>query len=189
MIPGLPAPAMAPAPGGAYYIPAPAMAPAMAPTPQTEETKSQKKIISRSVATVQKIPKCHQVDGVTAIEASLDSTLSGKCDQDELAVMVWILTRIKPNFKISDLRCEYYEDIYELYKSAASRLRVQNRSNYNLLLTKLHTFLAEDDTDNILVLAMEYGFDPNWLTPQKRQEAEGKRSNDGNGQANEPSRS
>ena len=43
MIPGLPAPAMAPAPGGAYYIPAPATAPAMAPTPQTEETKSQKK--------------------------------------------------------------------------------------------------------------------------------------------------
>ena len=88
-----------PASSGAYYI----AAPAMAPMPQTEATIKKKKV-SGSVSTVHKIPKCHQVDGIQAIEASLDATLSGKCDQDELAVIVWVLTRTKSNFKISELR-------------------------------------------------------------------------------------
>ena len=94
----------------------------MAPMPQTEATIKKKKV-SGSVSTVHKIPKCHQVDGIQAIEASLDATLSGKCDQDELAVIVWILTRIKPNFKISVLRCGYYEDVSESYKIAAGLVK------------------------------------------------------------------
>jgi len=73
------------------------------------------------VGTIKQLPKCQQVDGIESVEPSLDSTLSGKCDTDELAVIVWLLTRIRPDFRTADLRVEAYEDIFERYKTAATR--------------------------------------------------------------------
>ena len=79
--------------------------------------------ISRSVGTVLKIPKSHQVDGLLAIDAKLDSTLTGKMDIEELAVAIWILTRIRPDFKLPDLRCEFYDEIHAKYKHASERIK------------------------------------------------------------------
>ena len=79
--------------------------------------------IHSGVQYVGKIPKCHQVDGLLRIDKFLDSTLTGKLDQDEAAVVVWMLTRIRPGFKIADLRCTTYEDVFEKYKCAADRIK------------------------------------------------------------------
>ena len=54
--------------------------------------QGQKTKIANSVSTIHKIPKCHNVDGVGLIAKNLDSTLTGKCDADELAIIVWLLT-------------------------------------------------------------------------------------------------
>ena len=64
--------------------------------------QGQKTKIANSVSTIHKIPKCHNVDGVGLIAKNLDATLTGKCDADELAIIVWLLTRIRPDFKIAD---------------------------------------------------------------------------------------
>jgi len=79
--------------------------------------------ISTSVGTVLKVPKCHQLDAIAMVDPKLDSTLTGKCDADEVCVILWLLTRIRPNFKIPDLRCEYYEQLFEKYKQAADRIK------------------------------------------------------------------
>ena len=79
--------------------------------------------ISRSVGTVHKVPKCHQVDGIEHMDKKLDSTLTGEMDSDESAVVVWLLSRLKPDFKLTDLRCEYYEELYLKYKHAAERVK------------------------------------------------------------------
>ena len=79
--------------------------------------------IHSGVQYVGKIPKCHQVDGILRIDKFLDSTLTGKLDQDEAAVVVWILIRIRPNFRISDLRRTNYEEVHDKYVIAADRLK------------------------------------------------------------------
>ena len=81
------------------------------------------KLISRSVGCVLKVPKCHQADGVEQIDAKLDSTLTGKLDQEELAVVIWILTQIRPDMKLTDLRCEYYEELFLKFIYAANRIK------------------------------------------------------------------
>ena len=100
--------------------------------------------ISKSVSTIQKVPKCHQVDGIQHVDASIDSTLSGKCDQDELAVIVWLLTRIKPDFKVSDLRCDYYEQIFEKYQCAGKRIK--ERREFIFLHWLTHNLLKIRDS-------------------------------------------
>ena len=101
------------------------------------------------------------------IANNLDSTLTGKCDADELAIIVWLLTRIRPDFKIADLRCVYYEDVFEKYEKAASRLRDHDPADFHFTLTKLQTLLDEDELDQILALALELGFNAAWLAPAK----------------------
>ena len=101
------------------------------------------------------------------IAKNLDSSLAGKCDADELAIIVWLLTRIRPDFKIADLRCVYYDDVFEKYEMAAARLRDQSPANFNFTLTKIQTLLYEDELDQILALALELGFNTAWLAPVK----------------------
>ena len=66
--------------------------------------------IAKNVLAICKIPKCQQLDGIAAVDPSLDATLCGKWNNQELCVVVWLLTRITPNFKITDLRCRTYQE-------------------------------------------------------------------------------
>ena len=63
-------------------------------------------VIAKNVLVISKIPKCHQLDGIAAVDPSLDATLCGKWNKEELCVVVWLLTRITPNFKITHSVCE-----------------------------------------------------------------------------------
>ena len=131
---------------GQFYIPV--------PQPPTVQTEPQMYKISTSIQYIYKIPKCHQVDGIHLIVKQLDPTLTGKMDQEEAAVVVWILTGIRPDFKLSDLRCNFYQQLLEKYMHAAERLKEQSPANYALIVTKIQTFLAEDDLDKILQFAV-----------------------------------
>jgi len=61
--------------------------------------------------------------GIEHVDKTLDPTLTGKMDQDELAVTVWMLTHLRPSMKLSDLRVEYYEQLFQRYKQASDRLK------------------------------------------------------------------
>lgn len=50
---------------------------------------------------------------------------------------------------------------------ATQSLKEQSPAQFNLVVTKLQTFLAEDDLDKILEFALELGFDPDWLVTKK----------------------
>ena len=98
-----------------------------APCPTEEELKTSqvdmKLNISRSVGTIVKVPKCHQMDAIEQIEPKLDSTLTGKMDYPECAVVIWMLTNIRPDFKVCDMRCDFYEELFSKYKNAAARIK------------------------------------------------------------------
>ena len=63
------------------------------------------------------------LDAVEHFDKRLDPTITGKCDQDELCVVVWMFTRIKPNFSIADLKAVSWKDLWQKYENAALRLK------------------------------------------------------------------
>ena len=131
---------------------APALAPSATPygaPPATTADGKKLTQISASVSCVGKIPRCHQLDGINVIDPNLDSTLCGKCEQDELAVIVWMLTGIRPDFKLTDLRCGDYEAIADKYKFAANRLKEQSPGKYNAIVTKIHAFLLDEEISSV----------------------------------------
>ena len=72
-----------------------------------------------------KLPKIRLGEALEFIEEVLDSTLTAAatCDQDMLAILIWLLTRIRPNLMISDLRCERYIDLYLRLRAACNRIK------------------------------------------------------------------
>ena len=42
------------------------------------------------------------MDGIALIDARLDPTLTGKMEQEEIAIVIRMLTKIRPNFRIVD---------------------------------------------------------------------------------------
>ena len=50
---------------------------------------------------------------------------------------------------------------------ATQSLKEQSPGQFNLIVTKLQTFLAEDEIDNILTFALSLGFKPEWLVVKK----------------------
>jgi len=96
----------------------------------------------------------------------LDSTLTASCDQDLLAVIIWLLTRLKPNQGIRDLRCERYIDLYLRFRAASNRFKAHNAHDYNEVLSKL--VLCPLDPTDVLEFAMARGFDEQWLEKRRR---------------------
>jgi len=54
-----------------------------------------------------------------------------------------------------------------LYIAPCCQLEESSPADYNFMLTQIQTFLAEDETDKILNLAIEMGFNPQWLATKK----------------------
>ena len=124
------------APGGFYMQPPggmPMLTPVTPGAPQlgppgpgqegSPDPKSKWHLISRSATTLSKIPKCHNVDGIFQVDARLDPTLTAKMETDEISITVWLVTRMRPDVRVVDLRCEYYEELWVKYEVAAKRLK------------------------------------------------------------------
>ena len=123
--------------------------------PRTDERKQ----IPRICATIYKIPKHVQMDGIALIDARLDPTLTGKMEQEEIAISIWMLTKIRPNFRIVDLRCEVVDRLVDLYKTASQREKDTSPLTYDILITRPQGLLAEDLINEILEYSIELGFD------------------------------
>ena len=77
---------------------------------------------------VVKIPKDVMVKIIETIQPMLDCTLTGKVDQQILAVIMWILSDTKPNFLVKDFMCSHFEDLAARFdKGADCLLRLVDR--------------------------------------------------------------
>jgi len=161
----------------------PAMAAAVSDAENSDGTPSKKKKTKMTTACIplNKIPKCHLLDAVEVVSgSSLDATLTGICDQDELCVILWILTKTQPCMKTPDLRCESYDDMAALFKKAAERVSDEDPAAWKFMNQKLVTYLSNHEVQKILQYALELGFNPDWLLVKKnpKREKASKRMND-----------
>ena len=115
-----------------------------------------------------RLPKNRLGEALEFLEEVLDSTLTAAatCDQDMLAILIWLLTRIKPNQMITDLRCERYIDVYLRVRAASNRIKQCNAHDYNEVLSKL--VLCQLDPADVVEIAVTRGFEQQWLEKKRR---------------------
>ena len=127
----------------------------------------EKKTISNGIMLC-KLPKIRLGEALEFLEEVLDSTLTAQptCDQDLLGMTVWLLTKIKPNLMISDLRCTRYIELYDRLRKASNRIKHCNALDYSEVLSKL--VQCQLDPADVVDLAMNRGFDHQWLDKKKK---------------------
>ena len=115
-----------------------------------------------------RLPKIRLGEALEFLEEVLDSTLTAQphCDQDLLGMAVWLLTKIKPNLMISDLRCTRYIELYDRLRKASNRIKHCNALDFNDVLQKL--VQSQLDPADVVDLAMNRGFDHQWLDKKKK---------------------
>ena len=130
------------------------------------------KVTTASIA-ITKIPKIQLLDAVEVVSSKvLDATLTGNCDQDSLAVILWMLNRMLPTMKVTDLRCEYYDEVFISFKKAADRVKEEDPAAWNFMVSKIVTLLGSHQETELLQYALELGFEPDWLAAKKKAKRE-----------------
>ena len=82
-----------------------------APGSSTDEPK-ENPIGGRGCPCPLKFPKMYALEALQYFDERLDQTLTGNCDQEEIAIMIWLLTGIKPLHPCSNLGCKTWQQLY-----------------------------------------------------------------------------
>ena len=59
-----------------------------------------------------KFPRVYALEALQHFDERFDQTLTGNCDQEETAIMIWLLTGIKPLHPCSNFKCKTWEQLY-----------------------------------------------------------------------------
>ena len=88
----------------------PAVLPAAAPVPAEDADPSNvhqrlhDALITRSATYLKNIARNRLSDGLERMHSQFDATYTAECTRNGLLCLLWIMCRLKPNVKISDLR-------------------------------------------------------------------------------------
>ena len=123
--------------------------------------KDAKATITRSAAGLVQLPRVRLAELVEAL-AGLDSSVTAEWGERVSCKLIWVLTRVKPSTKISDLRVDSYSKLSSLLQRAHSRiLQSLGAAKYD---DKIKTVLGHSPSvDVVEALAAELGFNEAWF--------------------------
>lgn len=170
-------------PGGGFFSPQSMFMPQQAymQTPQMavqqqQGPDSKRQKVTTAVIPLTKMPNKHKVESIEAVAPELDPTLTGNLQADELTIILFVLTRVRSDMKLQDLRVEYYDDITRSMAKAASRLKDKSPPEYRAMTDALIALLSdpketsETKSDQLLDLGLHHGFQIAWLRKKPKQE-------------------
>ena len=113
-----------------------------------------------------KIPKKHMCKIIEHIDSRLDGAVLGQRAQMTCAILIWLLTRIKPTTGIHDFNKAYYDELNDLFKTKSARVKKNDESAYNSMVDAL---VNSDCCDHVVQqLAIDHGFDPEMVKVDKK---------------------
>ena len=79
--------------------------------------------ITSSATYISTLPKARRSQLLECIDKRLDAALLSDMDSDDINRLLWLMTRVKPCSRISELRVVNYKDLAALLKKAAARVQ------------------------------------------------------------------
>ena len=120
--------------------------------------------ITNTDVPIMRLPRSRLSEAVEWMNPSFDAVATSTLDQHDLATLIWIMAKVKPNLKVSVLRVESYRQLYELFKSAQKRQEVNNPIAYQMLMVRLSNIT----TGVISTVAADLGFLSQWFVASEK---------------------
>ena len=81
-------------------------------------------------------PRNHALAGIKFFDARFEHTLTGFCEKEDLAILVWMITGVKPLYRCADLNCTHWKQLFEALNKGQERKEDTNIiSSYCYLIT------------------------------------------------------
>jgi len=97
--------------------------------------------ITGSASILHALPKTRRAQLLEHIDPRLDAALTADLDTESISKILWMLTKVKPNTKIADLRVKRYDQLGSLMSRAA--VRVASTPGHTDLLDRIGADLLE----------------------------------------------
>ena len=122
--------------------------------------------ITRSAVAVTGLPKTRLSELIEFVHEPFDSTVTADFGPITAGMLIWLLCRIKPNVKITDLRVGTYRELGALMLKAKKRIMTSmGASKFD---DKIIVPLGDaPSVDAVRDLAMELGFNEEWFVVKK----------------------
>ena len=137
--------------------------PQLLPQPQIENFQNvpgfksgmDTKVTTASIP-ISKLPKIRLTEAIEFLEEKLDSTITSNAHvtQELAAIVIWLLSGIKPNTKLTDLRCKLYIEVYDRFRAAKDRKKALPEFKYAELAD--HLVRCELDPDQVAFFLISF---------------------------------
>ena len=68
------------------------------------------------------VAKVRKSEALEEVYSVFDATTTADHTPQSMDKVLWLLTHVRPNTKISDLRCTSWQDLYNKFKKARARV-------------------------------------------------------------------
>ena len=87
-----------------------------------------------------------------------DATASACLSNQGLATLIWIVCRVRPDFKITEMRVDTYEQLYTRFKIAAERRDRNCPQEFKQVRAAMESLSLPWQDDDIMGVAAHFGF-------------------------------
>ena len=96
---------------------------------QGKDDKSSKAQVSHAGGLMMEVPKVRKSEALEEVCSTLDATSTADLAMASMDKLLWLLTHVRPNTKLADLRCITWRDLYRKLQLASNdRSQVQKHA-------------------------------------------------------------
>ena len=102
------------------------------------------------------VPKVRKSEALEEVCSTLDATSTADLAMGSMDKLLWLLTHVRPNTKLADLRCRTWRDLYRKLQLASKRVeKGMTEVKYKNMLQELEP-MTQATIDTV---AAEHGFE------------------------------
>ena len=118
--------------------------------------KSSKAQISHAGGSMMDVPKVRKSEALEEVCSTLDATSTADLAMGSMDKLLWLLTHVRPNTKLADLRCRTWRDLYRKLQFASKRVeKGMTEVKYKNMLQELEP-MTQATIDTVVA---EHGFE------------------------------
>ena len=135
--------------------------------------KSSKAQISHAGGLVMEVPKVRKSEALEEVCDAFDATSTADLSMGSMDKLLWLVTHVRPNTKLADLRCVAWRDLFRKLQQARKRVeKGMTEVKFKNMMQELEPLNEE----TIAKVAAEHGFEDcpirvlhrvcNWVSPE-----------------------
>ena len=157
------------------FMPQTGTGPQQSPNPNAaaapEEITSRQQIINSAAKTpittaslpLWKLPRTRLSECVEWVREDFDATYTANLDGKGLAALLWMLCRVRPDLKATDMRVNNYLELYKRFEVGKTREETRNPGEYKQTVASIEGLDSPFEQNSVLSFAKHLGFNDDWV--------------------------